>query len=560
MTRSRHLSRPALASAATAALALGLAVQAHADTLLADGDALTEGTDVALGTIACDQTIPFSTLLSAVREGAPGTASVYADGSTVSFDASVLSWPAGMTVDFPTAWPELTLPSDWTARPDGTRSDSAEFQMALRSTANGPGETTIRWWAGGTSATPGEAPVVLNAETRVTWETTGCRDADTAPTAPGTPSVSARVTGGSLTLSWAPSTDAEGDPLTYSVETRDRDDLEWKTVITGLTSTTLTLAAPEEGTRSYRVTAVEAGTTAPALSSAPSAPSATVVVDRGAPNAPSYTTSRGPEYTAPDGTGWWRDSVGVAFASAGDPALPDGSAGSGVTSVTGSATVATAGPFRLTGVARDAALNKNHTVVSGAVDGAAPTVALDCPAEAVVGSAASGTWTASDEAGGSGVAGASSGSLGLATDAVGARTATLTAGAASDRVGHATSSASCSYRVVYPFAGFFRSVDTDRVNVARAGRDVALSFSLGGDRGLGVLDGAPTFAVTGGALAGEPIDQSGKLPGAGLTYDAASGQYTYLWKTDRLWAGKSGTVSVRLADGTVHSAVFSFTK
>ena len=175
-----------------------------------------------------------------------------------------------------------------------------------------------------------------------------------------------------------------------------------------------------------------------------------------------------------------------------------------------------------------------------------------------IGSAATASWLAADEAGGSGLATAANGQLALDTSTVGTRTATLPSGHAKDRVGHSSEATGCSYRVVYPFQGFFRSVDTDRVNTAKAGRAVALSFSLGGNRGLGVLSGAPTFTVTGGPLAGEEIVQSGKLPGPGLTYDAATGQYTYLWQTDRAWLNKSGTVALRLSDGTVHTAVFSF--
>ena len=46
----------------------------------------------------------------------------------------------------------------------------------------------------------------------------------------------------------------------------------------------------------------------------------------------------------------------------------------------------------------------------------------------------------------------------------------------------------------------------------------------------------------------------------GLTYDAAADQYVYVWKTDKNWAGKNGTLKVKLADGSVHTAMFNFTK
>ena len=47
---------------------------------------------------------------------------------------------------------------------------------------------------------------------------------------------------------------------------------------------------------------------------------------------------------------------------------------------------------------------------------------------------------------------------------------------------------------------------------------------------------------------------------SGLTYDAATDQYTYVWKTDKSWAGKCATLSLQLSDGTTHTALFSFKK
>jgi hypothetical protein len=44
------------------------------------------------------------------------------------------------------------------------------------------------------------------------------------------------------------------------------------------------------------------------------------------------------------------------------------------------------------------------------------------------------------------------------------------------------------------------------------------------------------------------------------SYDAASDQYTYVWKTDRAWAGTCRLLTVQLKDGSAHQANFKFTK
>ena len=57
-----------------------------------------------------------------------------------------------------------------------------------------------------------------------------------------------------------------------------------------------------------------------------------------------------------------------------------------------------------------------------------------------------------------------------------------------------------------------------------------------------ILDDAPLPTVTAGRSA--------------LTYDAATAEYTYVWRTDRAWAGTCRQLTVALRDGTVASARF----
>jgi len=47
---------------------------------------------------------------------------------------------------------------------------------------------------------------------------------------------------------------------------------------------------------------------------------------------------------------------------------------------------------------------------------------------------------------------------------------------------------------------------------------------------------------------------------SGLTYDAASDQYNYVWKTDQSFSRSCRQFVIRLKDGSYHRANFNFTK
>ena len=69
-----------------------------------------------------------------------------------------------------------------------------------------------------------------------------------------------------------------------------------------------------------------------------------------------------------------------------------------------------------------------------------------------------------------------------------------------------------------------------------------VKFDLGGDRGLLVVAaGYPKsfeVACPNGADPVNVIPETAITAGtSGLTYDAATGLYTYVWKTDRGWSG-----------------------
>jgi hypothetical protein len=114
----------------------------------------------------------------------------------------------------------------------------------------------------------------------------------------------------------------------------------------------------------------------------------------------------------------------------------------------------------------------------------------------------------------------------------------------------------------FDWEGFYPPVEAEPIlNAVKAGSAVPLKFSLGDNYGLNVIEaGGPAsqpldcaFLNPGGELA--PIQSAG---GGGLSYDPASREYTYIWKTEKAWAGACRVLSLRLVDGTEHLAAFQF--
>ncbi len=112
----------------------------------------------------------------------------------------------------------------------------------------------------------------------------------------------------------------------------------------------------------------------------------------------------------------------------------------------------------------------------------------------------------------------------------------------------------------YTLSGPFQPVDAQPIeNVAVAGRTIPVRFSLGGDFGLDVIaDGYPSFVST--ACSSGPTDtvEWTAENAAGLTYDSASGVYTYHWKTLKAWKGTCGTLTIQFLDGSELKADFRF--
>lgn len=132
-----------------------------------------------------------------------------------------------------------------------------------------------------------------------------------------------------------------------------------------------------------------------------------------------------------------------------------------------------------------------------------------------------------------------------------------------DNVGHSSPLTSCGYNVVYTWNGFFQPIDNSGIfNVAKAGSAIQVKFSLSGDQGLGILAGSPTAAKVScdSSVPTDIIEQLATSTTSGLKYDATADQYNYTWKTASSYAGTCQKLTVQLADGTSHTALFKFTK
>src|SRR5437773_6135819 len=114
----------------------------------------------------------------------------------------------------------------------------------------------------------------------------------------------------------------------------------------------------------------------------------------------------------------------------------------------------------------------------------------------------------------------------------------------------------------YNFSCFFQPVDNlPTVNVAKAGAAIPVKFSLGGNQGLGILASGSPASHQIACSASSPvsaIDQTVAAGGSSLTYNPTTDQYTYVWKTNSAWKNTCRWLTVKLSDGSEHSASFQF--
>jgi hypothetical protein len=274
----------------------------------------------------------------------------------------------------------------------------------------------------------GPQTVVRTAVDNVGHETTGSCTTQVVYPDPGAP----HLTGGStpnpdglFTLGWTGDDPLRYVGLAYTLQHHDAATPVWSTVAgeIGALSYAFEGAGEQEGTWVYRVQGSDPGhgqTTAYSPDSSP------VVVDRTAPFPPAASVSRPPDYAG--NGGWYKDSVTVSFGSFVDPNLSDGSTGSGIdpASIPTSQTVATSGSHLVCATVADRVGNVSAPgcrIVQ--VEATPPTLEIECPQTALVGSSASAKVVASDPY--SGLQVDPSGTVAIDTSHAGTQTTTRTA-------------------------------------------------------------------------------------------------------------------------------------
>lgn len=115
-------------------------------------------------------------------------------------------------------------------------------------------------------------------------------------------------------------------------------------------------------------------------------------------------------------------------------------------------------------------------------------------------------------------------------------------------------------RSAYTFTGFFDPVrNPPALNAVRAGGAVSVKFSLGGNQGFEIFafDSPGSQPIDCRSLASPGAFQPAAGPGKSrLSYDAKRDRYTYVWQTDRSWAGTCRQLVVRFLDGSARRANF----
>jgi hypothetical protein len=114
----------------------------------------------------------------------------------------------------------------------------------------------------------------------------------------------------------------------------------------------------------------------------------------------------------------------------------------------------------------------------------------------------------------------------------------------------------------YPFRGYLPlKWDSPALNAADPGDVYPIVFGLGGDQGLDVLAAGTPSSREISCTTGAPVGPETAATSLGrLFYVRALDVYSYVWRTDKKWKKTCRAFTLRLDDGSVHSARFRFGK
>ena len=121
---------------------------------------------------------------------------------------------------------------------------------------------------------------------------------------------------------------------------------------------------------------------------------------------------------------------------------------------------------------------------------------------------------------------------------------------ASDRAGN-TTSASCSYRVVYVVQELYPDLGPNEPRSIARNTILPIAFRLVDAQGRGVT--GPTVTAPSSVAATCPAQSAPlllSLPGTAKTVNLGSGRWVAGWKAETSWRGTCRRVTVALGDGT----------
>lgn len=505
------------------ALAVATAGIAVADNLIVDGDGLVPvaSSSMNLESICVGQSKSGNALLAIERVG---SGQVYANNAAVTVSAGAPSGDASVSTSF--ADNGIGLPANWTGATNGTMSSDTAASSVTVNTAGstlGAKSATVVYSASGTRSTGGT--LTRTATLTINWSVISCDSTPPVivPTVTGTAGDNGWYTS-DVSVSWSVT-----DPESAISSTSG---CGATTVSSDTTGQTLTCEATSLGGTNSESVTVKRDTVAPTIGGSAS--------------------------PAPNGHGWNNSDVTVDFTCA--------DATSGIASCGPDQTLSGDGVGQsASGTAVDEAGNLASATVSGInIDKMSPEVSVSGVTHGghyYLGSVPAAGCSTSDNL--SGVATPASLSVSGGTGP-GVGTFVATCGGAVDRAGNAGAAASATYTVGFHYSGLFRPVDNlPTINRAKAGSAIPVKFSLNGNWGLNVLAaGFPKalLMTCPGSAQVDQVEETVAASSSGLQYDAASDQYTYVWKTDSKWGNTCRQLVLRLADGTEVVTHFTFTR